>query len=115
MINANLAATVLANSQDHNARQTSAVRTAAITKGAAMNEAQINSVSQDFEAMFVAQMLSQMFGDSVGNSLFGDEQSKEIYQSLIVDEYGKRIASAGGIGIASFVKRELLALQEVQS
>jgi Rod binding domain-containing protein len=31
----------------------------------------------------------------------------------MVEQYGKQISQSGGIGIADYVKRELLKLQEV--
>lgn len=77
-----------------------------------LNDAQINRTSQDFESMFLAQMLEQMFGDSLGTEAFGDEETNQIYKGLMVDEYGKMITKTGGIGIADYVKRELLRLQE---
>jgi flagellar protein FlgJ len=86
--------------------------TAGATSGGAMTEAQADKVSKDFESMFVGQMLEQMFGDSLGADAFGDEQSADVYKSLMMDAYGKEIAKSGGIGIASYVKRELLKLQE---
>lgn len=94
---------------------TAAAANAMLSKRTRMSEEKMNAVSKDFEAMFLSQMLEQMFGDSVGDSMFGDEQSKEVYQTLMVNEYGKQIAASGGIGIASYIKRELLALQEVNA
>lgn len=80
-----------------------------------MDEAQMNAVAKDFESLFISQMLGSMFSDETLGDMFGDQQTKEIYKGMMVDEYGKKITQMGGIGIASFVKRELLALQEVQS
>lgn len=78
-----------------------------------MNDAQVEKTAKDFESMFVSQMLEQMFGDSVGSELFGDAETNEVYKGLMMAEYGKEIAQAGGIGIADYVKRELLKTQEV--
>ena len=75
---------------------------------------QIDATAKDFESMFISQMLEQMFGDSQGSDAFGDEETSEVYKGLMVEEYGKQIAKAGGIGIASYVKTELLKLQEIQ-
>jgi flagellar protein FlgJ len=83
------------------------------TKGKSMNHAQIEQTAKDFESMFVSQMLEQMFGDSIGTELFGDEDTSEVYKSMMMEQYGKQIASSGGIGIADYVKRELIRLQEV--
>lgn len=115
MINAGTAATLLVNSsQDSVGRAAGLARIAALnSKPKMMTEAQMDAVAKDFESMFITQMLEQMFGDSLGSELFGSDESKEIYKSMMMDEYGKQMTRAGGIGIASYVKRELLALQEI--
>ena len=91
--------------------------TASPTKGmfgnvGAMSTGQIDAVSKDFESMFISQMTEQMFGDSQGSEAFGNEESSSVYQSMMADEYGKQISRSGGIGIADYVKQELLKLQE---
>lgn len=88
-------------------------RVGAYARGATLTGAQIDKTAQDFESMFIAQMLEQMFGDSIGTELFGNDETHEVYKALMMDEYGKEITKSGGIGIASYVKRELLRLQEV--
>jgi len=81
-------------------------------QGGAMSSDQIDKVSKDFESMFISQMLEPMFGDSTGTEAFGSSASSDVYKGLMMDEYGKQISNAGGIGIASYVKQELLKLQE---
>jgi len=78
----------------------------------AMSAPQIDKVSKDFESTFLSQMLEQMFGDSVGSEAFGNEETSDIYKGLLMEQYGKIITNSGGIGIASYVKQELLKLQE---
>ena len=58
-------------------------------------------------------MVEQMFGESIGDDAFGSEESQEIYKGMMVQEYGKVITQSGGIGIADYVKRELLKTQEM--
>lgn len=100
--------------QNHAAENTSRLaRVMAADNKPRMNDTQIEKTAKDFESMFVAQMLEQMFGESLGDDLFGDKQTDEVYKGLMMEEYGKEIAKAGGIGIADYVKRELLRLQEV--
>ena len=77
-----------------------------------MSMDQITKVSTDFESMFIAQMTEQMFCDSQGTEAFGSQESADIYKGLMAEQYGKQIAQAGGIGIASYVKSELIKLQE---
>ena len=81
-------------------------------KAGSMTMDQIDKASKDFESMFVAQMIEQMFGDSQGPEAFGSSDTADIYKGMMADEYGKQISKAGGIGIADHVKRELMKLQE---
>lgn len=84
------------------------------TSGNNMSSEQVDKVAKDFESMFMSQMLDQMFGDTSGTEAFGDSETGDIYKSLMMDEYGKQISKAGGIGIADYVKRELLKEQEIK-
>ena len=81
-------------------------------KMGAMSSDQIDKVARDFESMFIGQMLEPMFGDSEGADAFGSTESNDVYKGLLMDEYGKQITRSGGIGIADYVKKELLRLQE---
>ncbi|MBK1697715.1 rod-binding protein [Rhodovibrio salinarum] len=88
---------------------------AAVKRGAsAGNEAAAAKAAQDFEAMFIAQMLKPMFQGLSTEGMFGGGKGEEMYRSLLVEEYGKTIAQAGGVGIADQVKAEMLKLQEVK-
>ncbi len=78
-----------------------------------MSNAQMDKVAKDFESMFIGEMLQPMFGDTEGSDAFGSAESNDVYKGLLMDEYGKQITRAGGIGVADFVKKELLKLQEV--
>ena len=54
-----------------------------------------------------------MFGESGGDSAFASGETDDVYKSLMVQEYGKVIVQSGGIGIADYIKRELLKQQEI--
>jgi Rod binding domain-containing protein len=82
--------------------------------GRRMNEAQIDETAKEFEAVFISQMLEHMFAGIEVNELFGGGHGEEMYQSMVMDEYGKLMAKAGGIGLADHVRREMLTLQEVE-
>jgi flagellar protein FlgJ len=71
------------------------------------------ATAHDFESLFISQMVEQMFGESIGSDAFGSEDTDEVYKGLMVQEYGKMITQSGGIGIADYVKRELLKQQEM--
>jgi Rod binding protein len=82
------------------------------TPSATGSAAQIKSKAQEFEGVFVAQMLGQMFEGISTDGPFGGGQGEQMFRSLMMDEYGKQIAKQGGIGIADSVSRELLKHQE---
>ena len=81
--------------------------------GADANRAEIRAAAEDFEAVFLAEMLRPMFESLQTDGLFSAGSSERIYQSFMVQEYGKSMAKAGNIGIADMVERELLKMQEV--
>ncbi|HEU5046974.1 MAG TPA: rod-binding protein [Rickettsiales bacterium] len=87
--------------------------TAAANGGARVPTSQIDAVSQDFEAVFLSQMMGAMFSGDELTDFFGGGSTGEIYKSFLMDAYGKSLSKAGGIGIAEQVKKELLKLQEV--
>jgi Rod binding domain-containing protein len=114
MLSAANAAALLAQDSEANVRQaTTFAQLKAGSKSRKMTDAQMNAVAKDFEAVFLSQMFGSMFGDSTGDSLFGNAESKEVYKSMLMSEYGKSVASLGGIGIASHVKSEMLRMQEM--
>jgi len=69
---------------------------------------------EEFEALFIAEMLGPVFEGLKSDGMFGGGSGEEIYRSLMVQEYGKAIARSGGIGIAETVQREMLKMQEMQ-
>jgi peptidoglycan hydrolase FlgJ len=73
---------------------------------------------EEFEAMFLAQMLAGLFQGSGGGEggLGGGGASGlggEAFEGMLRDEYARLISRAGGIGLADEIRREMLKLQEV--
>jgi len=73
----------------------------------------IDAAAKDFEAVFITQMIQQLFSEVEVDPLFGGGKGEEVFKTFLFDEYGKTLSQAGGIGIAENVKRELLRTQEV--
>ncbi len=82
--------------------------------GSPADPSQARALAEEFEAMFLAQMLAPMFENLRTDGPFGGGSSEAIYRSLMVQEYGNAIAEAGGLGIADNVQREILKLQEIE-
>jgi peptidoglycan hydrolase FlgJ len=79
------------------------------------NNEEINAVAKDFESVFLTQMMKHMFAGEEANAYFGEGTAGDIYKDFLMNEYGKSIANAGGIGIADVVRQELLKMQEVSA
>lgn len=76
------------------------------------NDKAIRQAAEDFEAVFLTQMVKPMFDTLPTDGMFGGGQAENIYRGLMVEEFGKSLAKNGGVGIADNVYRELLKLQE---
>lgn len=75
-------------------------------------QARMKAAAQDYEAVFVSTMLSQMFAGVKTEAPFGGGSAEETWRGLLIDEYGKEIAKSGGIGLSDHIYRELLRAQE---
>lgn len=73
---------------------------------------QLRQVAEDFEAVFLSEMLQPMFDNLEPAEPFGGGPGGELWRQMQVDEYGKAIARSGGIGIADAVMEQLLRAQE---
>ncbi|MBK1669557.1 hypothetical protein CKO28_16075 [Rhodovibrio sodomensis] len=71
----------------------------------------IKKAAQEFEAMFVAQMLKPVFDTLPQGGPFSGGPGEKIFQGLLVEQYGKAVAASSGVGIAQVVEQEMLARQ----
>lgn len=70
------------------------------------------AAAQEFEAVFISQMLEHMVAGLPTDGLFGGGSAERVYRSLLVNEYGRNIARAGGFGIADRLMADILRMQE---
>ena len=67
--------------------------------------------AQDFEAMFLNSMFSQMTSGIKGEGPFGDTPGTGVWRSMLTEEYSKSFAKSGGVGISNDVYRTLILQQ----
>ena len=67
--------------------------------------------AEEFEAMFLNSMFSQMTTGVKGEGPFGDTTGTGAWRSMITDEYAKSFAKSGGVGISNDVFRSLILQQ----
>ncbi|MBL6934225.1 MAG: rod-binding protein [Alphaproteobacteria bacterium] len=68
--------------------------------------------AEEFEAVFISQMMAPMFENLSTDGFFGGGQGEKVFRTLLIDEYGKVMAKAGGIGLADSVLNEMIRIQE---
>lgn len=81
-------------------------------RAGSMSKAAARETAEQFEAVFLAQMLSPMFETVPTDSFMGGGHAESVYRGMMVEEMGKSLAKQGGIGIADSVYREIIKLQE---
>lgn len=67
--------------------------------------------ADDFEAMFINSMFSQMTSGVKGEGPYGDTTGTGVWRSMLTEQYSKSFAKAGGVGISSDVFRSLIIQQ----
>lgn len=84
---------------------------AALTKVSPQAQAKAKATAQDFEAMFLNSMFSQMTSGLKGEGPFGNTQGTGVWRSMLTEQYSKSFAKAGGVGISNEVYRTLILQQ----
>ncbi len=94
----------------HNGRKDLAL-TEALKKVSPEAQQKTRAKAQEFEAMFLNSMFSQMTSGVKGDGPFGDTTGTGAWRSMLTDEYSKSFARSGGIGISHDVFRTLILQQ----
>ncbi len=77
------------------------------------DQAAARAAAEEFEAVFLAQMMAHMFEGISTDGPFSGGQAEQVYRSMLVNEYGRIASRSGGFGIADHVMSEILKIQEV--
>ena len=83
----------------------------ALTKVSPKAQAKAKATAQDFEAVFLNSMFSQMTSGLKGEGPFGNTPGTGVWRSMLTEQYSKSFAKAGGVGISKDVFRELILQQ----
>jgi flagellar protein FlgJ len=73
---------------------------------------ELRQAAEQFESVFLAEMLAPMFESLDTEGLGGGGMGEQIFRPMLVERYAEAISRAGGVGIADSVVRELMRLQE---
>ena len=84
---------------------------AALAKVSPQVQAKAKVTAQDFEAMFLNSMFSQMTNGLNGEGPFGNTTGTGVWRSMLTEQYSRQFAKAGGVGISNEVYRTLILQQ----
>jgi peptidoglycan hydrolase FlgJ len=76
-------------------------------------DSRLRETAQEFEAVFLAQVLQTMNIGIGGPGPMGDGDN-DAWAGMLQEEYGRLISRSGGIGVADALLREMLRMQEVE-
>ena len=77
-----------------------------------LNLKKLEEAAQDFEAVFITEMMKPMFKGIKTDGLFGGGKGEEVFRGFLLQEYGKIVAKSGTFGIADHVKAAMIQMQE---
>jgi len=72
---------------------------------------QIKDAADDFEAMFVSEMLSNMSDTVETDPLFGGGEAEETWKGMMNQEIGKEVVKSGGIGLSKDIMTKMIEMQ----
>ena len=86
---------------------------AAASPGRPTSVDQMREVAQEFEAVFLAQVLSRINQGFGTDPAAGEAPDQALFHDMFNDEVAKLISRSGGIGVGDAVLKEMLKVQEV--
>ncbi len=78
-------------------------------------QAEIRRVAQEFESVFLAEMLAPMFESIETEGLGGGGMGERMFRPMLVERYAQAIAKAGGVGVADYIVAELNRMQTIDA
>lgn len=72
---------------------------------------QVKEAANDFEALFVSEMLSNMSNSVEPDPLFGGGDAEDTWKGMMNQEIGKEVARSGGIGLSDDIMAKMIEMQ----
>lgn len=76
------------------------------------DDKQLMELSQNFEAIFVNQMLTSMRSENTGNDFIPESNGEKTFKSMLDEEYSKTISQQGALGLANAIYNQLKIQQK---
>ena len=82
-----------------------------LTPSQAGGSDELRRVAEEFESIFLSEMLAPMFEGLETDGLGGGGDGEQMFRPMLVQRYAEAIAKAGGVGIAESIMAELTRMQ----
>lgn len=79
-----------------------------------LDSKQILAVSREFESLFINQLFKSMRKTIQKSDWLNGGLKQEFFEDMLYEEYSKKIAHAGGIGLGDMVYKFLLSSQRTE-
>jgi peptidoglycan hydrolase FlgJ len=86
-----------------------------VPRGKKIDETKLKKASEDFEALFLNQLLQSMRRTVLKSKLLEDAPGKEVYQSLFDREISKKMAQKGALGVGKIIYRNVLEHEKART
>ncbi|MBN2617049.1 MAG: rod-binding protein [Spirochaetales bacterium] len=71
------------------------------------DDKKLRETCEEFEAMFIKQMLSAMKSTVNKSDLIKENMGEKIFDDMLYDEYAKKMSKTAGLGIADMMYKQL--------
>jgi flagellar protein FlgJ len=76
--------------------------------GKKIDETKLKKACEDFEALFINQLLQSMRRTVMKSKFLEDAPGKEVFQSLFDREISKKMAQKGALGVGKIIYRKVM-------
>lgn len=76
--------------------------------GKKIDETKLKKACEDFEALFINQLMQSMRRTVLKSKFLEDAPGKEVYQSLFDREISKKMAQKGALGVGKIIYRKVM-------
>jgi flagellar protein FlgJ len=84
-----------------------AASTARTEKGLQEEDKQLREVADQFEALFIYQLMQRMRSTVMKGGLFEESMGEQVFRGMLDQEYSVKMAEAGNLGLAEMVYEQL--------
>ena len=72
-----------------------------------LNNKQLNEATNNFQGVFLNQLLKKMFGEVGTDSMFNDSHATKIWQSMLIEQYSNNIKQHDVLKINHHINKSL--------